>query len=543
MKRFTAETFLLPFALLAAVFSAPAHGSINRSFDDVVLTGDGFPSFMGAPVDSLYVLAWNGATWSAVPFQIDEKQVITLLTCLGDSIYGNIDIETTYVYSGPEGNGLDDNDELVFLGRHGGLDAAAAPWPAGTDTVRYHIELTDPVLGGTTHAYLFRATTPPVPPSSIDLVSYSYTPIDTLREETTVLGESYSLHYGARWRLDSLRILSAGGGDGTNLIDRMKFREATNLPDATGGETEETWDLFSCLLGCKDGPVRAIREIQGAASGVNTTYIAFFLPEHFKVRTNLRVHPVPNIVSFVDYHSAAAPLIWYNPYNRSGIIIDGVADTHRNPALAPWEIVSHPSHGALFIYRDEPIPLPAASRSSFWWDDATFVDATGDDEPGRYGSPGIVFENVSDTDTPGNEARIEMTLLALPAGTGEIGDSLAWLLASPITAKITVEKGASPTGVASPPTSSTRSSWSVTAEPNPFNPSIRFHVEGETIGSAGTIRIFDAAGRNVRTFAFSNHSASWNGDDDNGRELPSGTYFYRVDSGVDVRTGRIVLLR
>jgi hypothetical protein len=68
--------------------------------------------------------------------------------------------------------------------------------------------------------------------------------------------------------------------------------------------------------------------------------------------------------------------------------------------------------------------------------------------------------------------------------------------------------------------------------PNPFNPET---VIGYSIARAGhvAVRIFDVAGRQVRVLLngaqqAGPHTARWNGRDDAGRMVASGTYFYRI---------------
>ncbi len=66
---------------------------------------------------------------------------------------------------------------------------------------------------------------------------------------------------------------------------------------------------------------------------------------------------------------------------------------------------------------------------------------------------------------------------------------------------------------------------------------------------AGRVRasVFDVAGRKVRTladrdFGRGEHAIAWDGADDDGRRLPSGIYFLRVESSGTARTGKLVLL-
>ncbi len=83
--------------------------------------------------------------------------------------------------------------------------------------------------------------------------------------------------------------------------------------------------------------------------------------------------------------------------------------------------------------------------------------------------------------------------------------------------------------------------------PNPFNPSttIRFSLPRE---GRADLKVYDLAGRLVRTLVdevlpATTHSVEWQGRDDRGRVVPSGTYYYRLstDSGMAVR--RMTLLK
>jgi hypothetical protein len=69
-------------------------------------------------------------------------------------------------------------------------------------------------------------------------------------------------------------------------------------------------------------------------------------------------------------------------------------------------------------------------------------------------------------------------------------------------------------------------------------------------GGAIRVRLFDARGRLVRALT-SGASAGggayaeipFDGRDEQGRSLPSGIYFYRVDSGTGEAAGRLVVVR
>ena len=66
--------------------------------------------------------------------------------------------------------------------------------------------------------------------------------------------------------------------------------------------------------------------------------------------------------------------------------------------------------------------------------------------------------------------------------------------------------------------------------PNPFTASTLIPV-GASAGATPVVRIFDAAGRLVRTLSgpvSGSGSMRWDGADDGGRAVPTGIYFYRV---------------
>jgi hypothetical protein len=83
--------------------------------------------------------------------------------------------------------------------------------------------------------------------------------------------------------------------------------------------------------------------------------------------------------------------------------------------------------------------------------------------------------------------------------------------------------------------------------PNPFNPmvTLRFSVPRQT--DLATLELFDVAGRRVRTMSASSlpagpHEFTWNGTDDGGRRVSSGTYLARLRAGGEVAMHRVVMV-
>lgn len=87
----------------------------------------------------------------------------------------------------------------------------------------------------------------------------------------------------------------------------------------------------------------------------------------------------------------------------------------------------------------------------------------------------------------------------------------------------------------------------LTAAPNPFNPrtELRFELAG---GGFATLEMFDIAGRRVRVLAAADlaagpHAWTWDGCDDAGRGLPSGTYLGRLRTAAGAAVVKVQLVR
>lgn len=102
-------------------------------------------------------------------------------------------------------------------------------------------------------------------------------------------------------------------------------------------------------------------------------------------------------------------------------------------------------------------------------------------------------------------------------------------------------------GVVLPPASSEPLALAVTSRPNPFNQQVELSFPMRP-GAAWKVRIFDLLGRLVfETEGLQARgdraSLNWCGCGLRGEELPSGVYFYRVDTDNQTGNGRAVLLR
>lgn len=83
--------------------------------------------------------------------------------------------------------------------------------------------------------------------------------------------------------------------------------------------------------------------------------------------------------------------------------------------------------------------------------------------------------------------------------------------------------------------------------PNPFNPTTNIEF---SVPEAMDVQldVYDAMGRLVKSLVNDNleagvHNVSWNGKDAAGRQVASGAYFYRVQTGSLVQTKQMILLK
>ncbi len=83
--------------------------------------------------------------------------------------------------------------------------------------------------------------------------------------------------------------------------------------------------------------------------------------------------------------------------------------------------------------------------------------------------------------------------------------------------------------------------------PNPFNPSTKITFRLDAPANI-VLAIYDINGREVRRLMDGNrgageHSVVWDGNDASGAILTSGTYFYRLQAGTKMATGKMALVK
>jgi flagellar hook assembly protein FlgD len=87
--------------------------------------------------------------------------------------------------------------------------------------------------------------------------------------------------------------------------------------------------------------------------------------------------------------------------------------------------------------------------------------------------------------------------------------------------------------------------------PNPFNPSTRIEFElpdRQGCGANVLIQVFNVVGEKIKTlvsgfYAGGRYGVTWDGTNDRGQKVSSGTYYYRMISGDYVSGKKMILLK
>lgn len=231
------------------------------------------------------------------------------------------------------------------------------------------------------------------------------------RDSFTVRAGSYQLHTDGRWLVRSLQVRHpTNPGWGDNVIGRWKGRAFQQSPDSSislvGFEDEQVnWEMNSALLGWRQGPVRAIREIWGADSGTNVTKTEFYYRNADAFAYHVRVHPIPPDGLYTDWsYRPGVATTYYNVLQQNGVPIDGQPDSSVGEidqvpvtgqeaevnscdphftvcsALDNPEEVAGPGFGLVYEFELTGATAAAGNAAAvpYYRDDACFDDGTGD---------------------------------------------------------------------------------------------------------------------------------------------------------------------
>lgn len=390
----------------------------SRDDEPVVVTGASVTDLLGSTAGQLgfFIYDPSSASYVPIPFQLDQRVTRTFNEDTPFEFEENM-----YDVEGTENGQLDEDDELVFLYRDAGGQRApdAVPWPAGAGSISYELQVNDPrpVHNATRWVYLFGGSG--MPRSPLRYVAWNIGPA------TPITTSQFELGFTGKWLLTSFRVMTPCGS-GLDLIDRFKGR-ARPLP--TLEEDEESWESNSEFMGGIVGPVRAIRYVRGASSGINTIHHDIVYRNYWMRAINLRVHPLNEARVYIDWLPGANRTMFV-PSAPNGVAIDGKNDAGiTGGAIPDWSVTRTPGGGAAFLFK---VPdNPRLGTKNFWYrDDSTYNDRVatrpnyGDDDDGAYGASGLEIGETLDSNTDAIVLSFRMYPLCANEGSSTTGQAL-----------------------------------------------------------------------------------------------------------------------
>ena len=401
---------------------------------EVVLTGDEVPLLVGASPARIAAFAYDGR-WTPIPVQVDERERLDLGVAFDGRGAARCDDPGTFCFEregtgvevleytampetalqtliGPDSDpSLDADDEVVFMARFAGRAAPAEAAPDGADlATRTSIRIGEGASAR--YVYLFVVPRGAVPRASERLVDLETTLLngafpdaydfrgasvsgiesgDDLGanpEATAIETAHYRLGFQDRWIHDDLRI-KQGGRLGPDLLDR--FKVLLELGSCARNEWTASANRGT-IVAVRTGPVRAVRVVRGFNSGPLTTGTYTFYERHATFAIDLRVHPIPGVVEFIDYSDAALGMRYFDALTGGADVVldalpDGLAQQPLSPDTLFWQAVSGDA-GALVHAFKLDTDWEAAPFERFWDEGEGLRQCTGD---GRsVGASGII---------------------------------------------------------------------------------------------------------------------------------------------------------
>lgn len=397
--------------LLLLTSAIYAQHSPERQKFPVVLTGAEVPSLVGKDITKIFGYKYENNTWTQVPFQVDERTWVDFSTKRQPG--------EEYRYLPGDGL-LDGNDELVFMLSDMGSQAPSDNWVVGADPERVEIKTTDPIDNTVSYLYIYTGN---LSNYAQDYVSYNRTVTGQYTENTLVSSPFYQARYVGNWIWDYLSI-----NNNTDMIDRLKYRVygRTQAEGKGFNETEEYWSYGrSTYIGDKDGPVRVIRMVEGAASGPTTTYHAKWYKEVVNVEVNYRVHGIPNLWAYFDYKTNI-PMSVYNV-------------TGGGQALMKSWAQGSSSLGSILTWFDmSELAANAKISEKYYLNDLGFDDETGEDGS-AYQNMGIHLYNIENLE--GSKAtQIRQWSIFLPENAPSQGNTYDQIISNPVTVTKTLQQ-------------------------------------------------------------------------------------------------------
>jgi hypothetical protein len=218
----------------------------NRVMDHMVIKGKVLKNCNGKEIKNLRLLAFSGEEAKTIPYQVDERGPDGEYVMVRE---GNKKDQDT------DNGKLDKNDELVFMANDSGEKGDV--FGAGINARSCdEIKLDDPKTNKSGFVYLCYFEQAPPAPSSVVYMKYN---------RGNDYDEIVSPYYVIKIPkdnvfLDYVAIKKSAGGNGKDLMDKIKMRSGVDLLSGVFSIERTEEDFAHRVLGHTVGPVRIIRQ-------------------------------------------------------------------------------------------------------------------------------------------------------------------------------------------------------------------------------------------------------------------------------------------
>jgi len=551
---------LLPFVLALALQQKSYAQLSNREFEPIVLKGADFPEFSGVQVSQLLLFSYTGETakpWVRIPFQIDEV--------------------ASGSYFEEDDGLLDDDDEIVFMAKDGGLSAFES-WiddESSKAFSRYEISLVEAKVEQTGFVYLYRSTLLPVQWEGEDYVQYQPSVSGNIGEDSVTSG-AYTIGHDMKGFPSDLIISADIGGNGEDIFDALKIRAIVGGAKVFGVPvsitlTEKLIQIEpDSLDGVKaiDGNVRVIREVDASfvlqIPNIVDVFEDFTTPPIYYYSNSMSFAlEIPDVSSInedyyltggrlsMDLTPSASGMMFTSPKNSVPSTVNGQADETIETSiddllpLGNWASIRG-TQGALVHFF--PIATTVGDgRNLFFVDESPTSGQSETGDGDSFGDTGI--EITGNVEPP--------FLLSYkgyfmrPDVDEKIAETLAFNEANALDVSLFAQTFEDVTSVEQDNEVAPSTFHLAQNYPNPFNPTTKINYTIPT-SVKGAVRIklgvYNLLGQLVRTVVdeemnAGTYEAIWNGLDDAGRAVTSGVYIYRLSSGKFIENKKMILIK
>ena len=298
--------------------------TLKRTIDPVIIKGRDCGFILGHPISNYNVYSYKDDKLNMIPFQIDKV------------INGNYVLTSGKDKSKNSNNNFDKDDELVFMAKDAGDKIKNYKFKDAISCAE--IEVTDPETSDKAWIYLalYRTATQK---STVDYVDYNDGKL-TITAANYIAGFSKDHPVAASYYAFGKGL----GGNGTNLIDRVKVRISMASMGIKLNRTED--DIKVKEYGYIDGPVRVITHTKNTtplvfgipASSTEQDTIYYYTYAEFPFAAKFPIKPSAFHATIIDDFRNCIGWKFYSSTNLAGQVIDGkMDDSDKSLNLSPWK--------------------------------------------------------------------------------------------------------------------------------------------------------------------------------------------------------------